>query len=275
MWGHRPWQGPFLPTGLTSATQLAAYASWCTAVEGNTTFYASPSADTVSSWAEQAPADFRFVFKLPRSITHERRLRNVVDDVTSFLDLLAPLGERAATISIQLPPSFGPSDLGALAAFLRWAPASHRYAVEVRHPAFFGDSPPATALERMLTNAVAEWIALDTTTLFAEPPITDTERATWTNKPRLPVRTDALTVEPIVRFIGRDDPERTVAGWQRWVPVVVDWLVQGRSPIVFIHTPSNDDSLPLARRFHDDVSALLPGLAPLPDPVPTAPPTLF
>lgn len=97
----------------------------------------------------------------------------------------------------------------------------------------------------------------------------------WTRKPRLPRRTRALTDRPIVRYIGRDDADRTVAGWRPWVDAVVGWLREGRSPTVFVHTPDNAEALPLARRFHDEVRARLPELAPRPEPVPAGPPTLF
>lgn len=39
--------------------------------------------------------------------------------------------------------------------------------------------------------------------------------------------------------------------------------------------PDNADALTLARRFHDDVRALLPEVEPLPEPMPTEPLTLF
>ena len=90
------------------------YASWCNAVEGNTTFYGLPAPRTVASWAAEAPEGFRFVFKLPRAITHEHHLRDVAADHREFLERIAPLGDRAEQLSIQLPPSFGPSDFDAL-----------------------------------------------------------------------------------------------------------------------------------------------------------------
>jgi len=73
MWTYAPWQGRYLPHPLSPRDRLRAYATWCNAVEGNTTFYATPALDTVKSWAEQTTSDFRFVLKLPRQITHERR----------------------------------------------------------------------------------------------------------------------------------------------------------------------------------------------------------
>ena len=275
MWAHKAWQGTYLPEKLGRHEQLGAYASWCTAVEGNTTFYGVPSADSVRAWAREAPPEFRFVFKLPRTITHDRRLRHTDDEVREFLGVIEPLGERAGTLSVQLPGSFGPNDLGVLATFLSGLPRSHRYGVEVRHPAFFQPGATTERLESLLVEQGAEWISFDTTTLFAAPASSEAERDGWAKKPRLPRRATALGDEPIVRYVGRDDVDATVAGWQVWVPVVAEWLREGRRPTFFVHTPDNDESLPLARRFHDEVRALVPDLAPLPEPIDAAPPTLF
>jgi hypothetical protein len=44
---------------------------------------------------------------------------------------------------------------------------------------------------------------------------------------------------------------------------------------MFIHTPDNVDAPELARRFHEQVRALVPEVKPLPEPVPAGPPTLF
>ena len=61
MWTHAPWQGRYLPHSLSPRDRLRAYATWCNAVEGNTTFYATPALDTVKSWAGQTTPDFRFI----------------------------------------------------------------------------------------------------------------------------------------------------------------------------------------------------------------------
>jgi uncharacterized protein YecE (DUF72 family) len=244
-------------------------------VEGNTTFYATPARDAVESWARQTGPDFRLVVKLPKSITHEHRLQGIDEELGSFLHAIEPLGPRAHALWVQLPASFAPADLGALAAFLRALPRSHRYAVEVRHRAFFEDTRAERLLEQVLAGAGAEWVPFDTTTLFQSPPVSDAERDAWMKKPRVPCRSRALTDRPIVRYLGRDSTERTVEGWQRWVGTVTDWLREGRSPTVFVHTPDNATALTLARRFHDDVRARLPGIEPLPEPEPVEPLTLF
>ncbi|MFD5095939.1 DUF72 domain-containing protein [Amycolatopsis thailandensis] len=272
MWTHKAWAGRFVPRSVAAGERLRAYAGWCNAVEGNTTFYATPARDTVSTWARQTGPDFRFVVKLPKVVTHERRLAGVEVEMRAFLDAIEPLGDRAV-LWTQLPASFGPSDVDGLGRFLRRLPAGLRRAVEVRHPDFYAGS--TSLLERALAGAAAEWVPFDTTVFFASPPVSEAEQDAWGKKPRLPRRTRALTDRPVVRYLGRDSVEETVEGWRPWTEVVAGWLREGRSPTIFLHTPDNDDAPELARRFHDDVRALVPGLDPLPEPEPVEPATLF
>ncbi|OCF90363.1 DUF72 domain-containing protein [Nocardia brasiliensis] len=271
MWTHANWQD-WQPA---SGDRLAAYAQRCNAVEGNTTFYAIPAQRTVESWARQTAPDFRFVVKVHKSITHERRLTEADAELRTFLAAIEPLGSRVHALWIQLPASFAPTDLGTLAGFLRELPGGYRPAVEVRHRAFFENEHAATHLERVLGRFGAEWVTFDTTTLFDGQPIGPTEQEAWSKKPRVPRRTRALTEHPIVRYHGRAAIERTVEGWQPWLGTVVQWLREGRSPTVFIHTPDNADAVSLARRFHEEVAARVPELAPLPQPAPVEPMTLF
>ena len=277
MWSYAPWQGRQLPHPLAPKERLRAYSTWCNAVEGNTTFYATPSRATVATWAEQTPADFRFLLKLPRPITHERRLTGPGADeiLRAFLAAIEPLGPRAHALWVQLPPAFAPADVGTLAAFLHRLPPEYRYAVEVRHRAFFENRQAEQNLEKALGDVNAEWVSMDTTVLYATPPQTDAEHEAWTKKPRLPRRSRALTAHPVVRYIGRDDSARTAEGWQPWLDTVAEWLREGRSPTVFVHTPDNIDALELARRFHDEVRARVPEVEPLAEPIPAGPPTLF
>ena len=264
MWTHKAWEARLVGQ---SGERLRGYAEWCTAVEGNTTFYATPSPETVASWAAQTPEDFRLVLKIPKTVSHGHRLAGGFRELEHFLYAVGPLTARIHALWIQLPGSFGPAETTALSDFLRRLPDAHRLAVEVRHPAFF-EHPQI--LEEVLAETGAEWIPFDTTAFFSRPPASEAERDAWAKKPRMPLRTRALTDHPIVRYLGRDDPARTVEGWQHWVPIVAGWLEEGRSPTVFVHTPDNADAPALARRFHDEVRARVPDLEPLPQPAPVA-----
>lgn len=268
MWAQRGWVGRWFPGATRPGEELSAYATWCTAVEGNTTFYASPSEATVQRWAELAPCGFRFLFKVPRTVSHDRRLRGpeAVAETAALLERLDPLGPRLGPVQIQLPASFGPEDLAVLDAFLDKRSFEHRWAVEVRHPVFFDGGPVERSLNDLLHGHGVDRVILDSRALFGAPARSEAERETQARKPRLAVRAVALGAHPVVRFIGQSDPAANQRYWQRWVVTVARWLAAGREPYVFIHTPDNADAPWLARRFHDEVTSLVPDLEPLPQP---------
>lgn len=266
IWAERRWVGRYFPADTPPGRELGPYTTWCTAVEGNTTFYGLPSEATVARWAAETPDDFRFMFKLPRRITHDKRLRDVATEVAEVHDRLEPLGGRAAPLSIQLPASFGPSDLGALARFLDNLSTDWSWGVEVRDDEFCLGGPAERALNDLLADHGVERIIIDTRAVFAGPRETPAEHEAFERKPRLTVRPVAIGDHPIVRFIGQTAAEANPPWWSKWVPKLAQWLEEGRSPTFFLHTPDNAVAPELARSFHAEVAALVPGLAPLPDP---------
>ncbi len=272
MWAHPPWVGRFLSAG-NRGRELAEYAGWCNAVEGNTTFYAVPAARTVARWAEQAPADFRFAFKVPRHVTHELRLRGdvAVSALGEFLTAIDPLGERVGPVQVQLPPSFGPESMAVLRSFVGRLPNSHEWVVELRHRAFFDRGPARRAVDDVLGDAGIGRVVLDTRPLYAAPPRSDAAVEERRTKPRLPVLTEMTGRSPIVRVIGSDDLDGTAGGLRAWVPQIVEWLAEGRLPYLFVHQPENLESPALARLIHAEISGHIDGLAPLPTPLPVAP----
>jgi uncharacterized protein YecE (DUF72 family) len=267
MWAHRPWVGQFLPVGTPAGGELGAYSRFVNAVEGNTTFYATPTASTVSKWADQADPGFRFVFKVPRLVTHERRLRDVDAEIGRFVDLLAPVERLTGALTLQLPASFAPVDIDVLASLLGRLPSGWRWSVEVRHPAFF-EGADRDMLDRVLATHHVERVLLDSRALFARLPATEAGREAWAKKPRVPALTEPLTDRPIVRFIGSDHADLTGEGLAEWEPIVAAWLAEGRTPTVFVHTPDNFDSPGLARSFHAEMRLQVIDLEPLPDPPP-------
>lgn len=268
MWAHPPWVGRYLSPG-RRGDELAEYATWCNAVEGNTTFYGVPSQRTVGRWCEQAPGDFRFAFKVPRTVTHERRLRHDAHrDVAAFLRRIEPLGERIGPVQLQLPPSFGPESADVLLEFVAGLPIHHRWVVELRHPAFFDGGDAHRRVDDGLRAAGVGRVVLDTRPLYRDEPRSDAAVEERRTKPRLAVVTDTMGDEPIVRVIGSDDADTTVDGAAAWVADVVEWLAAGRRPYVFVHQPDNLRSPEIARDLHRRVAARVRDLAPLPEPGP-------
>jgi uncharacterized protein YecE (DUF72 family) len=98
-----------------------------------------PAESVLQGWAEQVPADFRFVLKSPRRITHNSRLKNVADSVAMLLNNAAALGQRLGPFLFQLPPNMK-KDLPRLQEFLQLLPAGTRAALEFREKSWYDDA---------------------------------------------------------------------------------------------------------------------------------------
>lgn len=138
---YAPWKGPFYPEKLPAKQMLTYYASKLPAVELNNTFYRMPKASDMAAWAAQTPADFRFVVKAPKRITHIRKLVEAEADVAHLHEVSNALGEKRGPVLFQLPP-FQRADLPRLEAFLATLRANTpllQAAFEFRHESWFHD----------------------------------------------------------------------------------------------------------------------------------------
>jgi len=267
VWAHSPWIGRFFTAEARVPDFLPQYASVFGTAEGNTTFYGLPAAATVRRWAEEAPAHFRFCFKFPREISHERQLVGAEEEVHRFFERLEPLAGRLGPFFLQLHASFGADRLPALGAFLAGLPRAHAYAVEVRHADFFDGGLREAALDRLLAEHGTDRVIFDTRGLFAS---TATDAATLDakrRKPRVPVRFTATGPRPFVRFVGDPVVENNDARLEAWAAVVARWLEEGREPYFFTHHPDDVHAPRLGRRFQAMLHART-ALVPAPPPWP-------
>ena len=126
-------------------SHLERYAQVLPAVEINSSFYRPHRAGTYARWRDSVPPSFRFSVKLPKEITHERRLRDTAAAVNVFLDAACHLGERFGCLLVQMPPSlaFDAATADALFSHLRDR-VGVAIACEARHQTWFG--PEAAAL---------------------------------------------------------------------------------------------------------------------------------
>ncbi len=67
-------EGHLLPGGPPGRRHARYYATRLPTVEINNSFYRIPKEKVLMEWAEQVPAEFRFVLKASRRITHINRL---------------------------------------------------------------------------------------------------------------------------------------------------------------------------------------------------------
>ncbi len=147
------WEGSFYPRGMKSADYLTFYAQHFDTVEVDSTFYRSPAAGMVRRWYSQTPSGFVFAAKVPQVITHEKVLVDCDEDFRHFLAAMDNLKEKLGPLLFQFGyfnkkafPSVG-AFLAGLVPFLKKAPSSYRFVVEVRNKNW---------LEQRLTEALRE-----------------------------------------------------------------------------------------------------------------------
>ena len=138
-------------------SHLQRYAGRLSAVEINSSFYRPHRPGTYAPWADSVPSNFRFAVKMPREITHLRRLENVAEPLGRFFGEISPLAEKLGPVLAQLPPSLPFDKARALAFFTELRARFSGFVVcEPRHPTWFG-----TAADELLRHYEIARVAAD------------------------------------------------------------------------------------------------------------------
>ncbi len=266
MWSHNNWQQSFYGSGTKPAERLEKYAQVFHTVEGNTTFYATPSITTVQNWKSATNDDFRFTFKLPKAITHQQMLKGSQAQLKEFMQVMAPLHDRIGQWTIQLPAAFGPEHLDALKQFCALFPPSFPIGVEVRHPTFFAKGDAERALNQWLMERGYDRIIMDSRPVFAAKPDNEAIIDAQMKKPKVPVHAIATASHPMIRFIGHPLEQQNYDFFTPWLSKLPQWIAEGKQPYVMIHTADNIVAPELAANLYKMLqkSVALPELAPFP-----------
>ncbi len=268
MWGYKEWVGNFFPAHTPSGDFLRLYSRKLTAVEGNTVFYALPSSETIARWCEETPPTFRICPKVSRSISHDAQLENCRDETLLFIDRMRELGTRLGPIFLQLPPSFGPSHLPQLEAFLTDWPTDVHLAVEVRHSDFYMEHHALT-LNALLTQHKTARVMMDTRPIRTGSTKEQQVLQARERKPNLPLQIAVTADFTFLRYIGHPRMEVNDPLLDTWAQQIGQWLKQGTTVYVFCHCPYEVHSPEICYALYQKVRALTP-LPPLPS-EPTAP----
>lgn len=247
VWAYKGWVGELFPPGTRPADFLHLYSRRFTTVEGNTTFYAIPNQETVARWATDTPPGFEFCLKLPRDITHNQQLQPYIPDVLKFLQRMRPLGKRLGPIFAQLPPSYAPTLIDDLTAFLSaWPHTEIPLALEVRHRNWFKE-PHASNLTELLEKLGVGRVLLDSRPIYTgdDDPQLESER----RKPKLPVQFSITAPFSLIRFISHPNLEINQPFMAEWVTQIQQWLQQGKRIYFFVHCPIEERSPNTARYF--------------------------
>jgi uncharacterized protein YecE (DUF72 family) len=248
VWGYKGWVGELFPKGSKAADFLQLYTQRFTAVEGNTTFYAVPDRKTIASWASQMQPEFEFCPKLPRQLTHNGLLEPSIPGALEFLEQMRGFGKHLGPIFAQLPPSYEPTSLEDLTAFLKaWPRHEAPLAIEVRHPNWFKE-PYATCLNALLEELGVGRVVLDTRPAYSGS-ATYGKQSVDPRKPKVPMQPVITAPFSLVRFISHPDQNVNQPFMEEWVTLLDQWLRSHQRIYFFMHCPLEQYSPGNARHF--------------------------
>ncbi|MDO7841936.1 DUF72 domain-containing protein [Sphingomonas immobilis] len=164
-YGTAGWSIPRASTEAFPAhgSHLERYASLFPAVEINSSFHRPHKRATYERWAASTPPDFRFSVKIPKDISHGRKLVDAHDALATFLDQAGGLGSKLEVLLLQLPPSFA-FDAATATSFFEMVRGrvgpDLGLACEPRHASWAGDGATAAMLAQHVARVAADPVLL-------------------------------------------------------------------------------------------------------------------
>lgn len=175
----------FYPSGTRAEEMLALYSQAFNSVEVDSTFYATPSAQTLRNWVRRTPDSFTFSPKLLQAITHTEGLRGEESAslLAEFCERIMTLGERLGVVLIQLPPQFVNTveNFRALREFLPLLPREVRWSIEFRSYGWMEEATADLLREHGVAPALVEgqWIRRESLFEMAERVAADFAYVRW------------------------------------------------------------------------------------------------
>ncbi len=149
-WGYDDWLGGFYPPHTPKSDYLKLYSRVFDAVEIDSSFYRTPGPAITKAWYKATPPGFTFAAKMPKRITHEKKLKGVEENLGWFHASMKELKEKCGPLVAQLPPSVKYDSHWALMQdFVRSLDMDKfPYAIEFRHKSWFRDDVYALLRDR-------------------------------------------------------------------------------------------------------------------------------
>jgi uncharacterized protein YecE (DUF72 family) len=141
----------------SEGSALERYAARFAVAEINSSFHRPHRLSTWERWRDSVPEGFRFSVKLPKTVTHERKLTDTEELLDEFIVQATLLGEKLAVLLVQLPPKLAFN--GAVAtrffdALGQRCPVT--LACEPRHPSWFTEEASALLMAHRVCRVAAD-----------------------------------------------------------------------------------------------------------------------
>jgi len=155
-WSYADWAGDMYDAAARPDSYLRSYAQEFATVEIDSTFYATPSVERVRAWAASVPGNFSFSCKMPREITHERRMVGVAGLVSEFYDAAREFGPKLGCVLAQFDAGYSRAEEATLLQALEAFPRDVRTAFEFRDAAWYEPEFQIALEERGFILALAD-----------------------------------------------------------------------------------------------------------------------
>jgi len=218
----------FYPKG--TKDELIYYTSQFNSIELNASFYRMFPADQFQTWHDKAEGDFQFSPKVPRLISHLKRLNESEILVDDFISNILPLQEKLGMVFLQMPENFGPKNMDRLEPFFKHWPKEIPLGLELRHTDWFQDKAISDELNAILLNYNIANI------------ITDSAG----RRDLLHMRLTNETA--FIRFNGANHPS-DYTRLDDWIKVIEEWYKLGLKNLYFFVHQNIEEASPLLSAY--------------------------
>jgi len=207
-WGRTDWVGKIYPQGTKATNFLNEYAKQFDCIEFNAVYYGLPTLQQIKLWKSKVGKDFKFCPKFTDVITHQKRLKNIEQELDAFLTTIHEFGNHLGPIFFMPHPQMGPEQMSVILSFLELLPKDLNVFVEFRHKEWFQKNN-ADIIFPILENLKRGTV------------ITDTAGRRDCLHMRL------TTPEAFIRFVGNSLHKSDYERIDEWVERLKQWLDNG------------------------------------------------
>ncbi len=157
------WKTLFYPEGLPRKEWFEYYSQHFNTYEFNGTFYKFPTVQNLLSWHDRVSDNFKFSIKVPRLITHIKRLEGCKKEIDEFYRISEEgFKNKLACVLWQLPPSFSFSE-DKLQSVIKAVNPNFKNVVEFRHESWWRKYAISTLKENNIIFCNVNYPQLPTT----------------------------------------------------------------------------------------------------------------
>lgn len=138
----------FYPRG--TKDELEYYSTQFNSIELNASFYRIFPEEQFKNWNDKTGEDFQFFPKIPRYISHTKRLKDTERVVDDFVTNLQPIKNKIGSVFLQMPNNFHPKYMDRLEPFFMHWPKEIPLAAEFRHTEWYNNKDIEKELCRVL-----------------------------------------------------------------------------------------------------------------------------